>query len=81
MSWREFSHGTGTECIHTMQALHRLCMQGDQRAQSTRLSGMLAPCMAGTMPQKPAPSASQQTSPVRMDSSLGQRHLPASHHQ
>jgi hypothetical protein len=39
MSWREFSHGTGTECIHIMQAL---CMQVDQRVQSTRLSGMHA---------------------------------------
>ena len=28
MSWREFSHGTGTECIHALQALHRLCIQG-----------------------------------------------------
>jgi hypothetical protein len=47
MSWREFSHGTGTECIHIMQAL---CMQGDQRLQSTRLSGMLILCMHGGDP-------------------------------
>jgi hypothetical protein len=55
----------GTECIHTMQAL---CMQGQQRAQSTQLSGMLILCMAVIPSQQPGPPASQ-SSPVRMDMS------------